>query len=124
MDVRADFYMPSHHPVVEGKLDCQSYHNIHGTENEFVMGEDSRELCFTCHADKEGLFLFEHEPVNEDCKMCHVPHDPLAQAEALRYRVTIAEQIKSTKKVSIRRNQSLFVLRIITKQFRILLRII
>jgi DmsE family decaheme c-type cytochrome len=78
MDVRADFYMPSHHPVAEGKLDCQSCHNIHGSENEFVMGEDSRELCFTCHADKEGPFLFEHEPVNEDCKMCHAPHGTVA----------------------------------------------
>ncbi len=77
-DVRAEFYMPSHHPVTEGKLDCESCHNIHGTENKFAMGDDSRELCFTCHPDKEGPFMFEHEPVNEDCRMCHSPHGTVA----------------------------------------------
>jgi len=73
-DVRASFYLPSHHPVEEGKMDCTACHSIHGSENKYVMGQDKRELCFTCHADKEGPFLYEHAPVNEECTICHTPH--------------------------------------------------
>jgi DmsE family decaheme c-type cytochrome len=32
------------------------------------------ETCFQCHADKRGPFLWEHQPVNEDCTLCHKPH--------------------------------------------------
>ncbi len=32
------------------------------------------ETCYTCHADKRGPFLWEHQPVNEDCTNCHTPH--------------------------------------------------
>jgi DmsE family decaheme c-type cytochrome len=32
-------------------------------------------VCFTCHADKRGPFVFEHEPVKvEGCESCHTPH--------------------------------------------------
>ncbi len=32
------------------------------------------ETCTTCHAEKRGPFLWEHQPVNEDCTNCHTPH--------------------------------------------------
>jgi DmsE family decaheme c-type cytochrome len=32
------------------------------------------ETCFTCHAEKRGPYLFEHQPVTEDCTNCHTPH--------------------------------------------------
>jgi len=77
-DVRASFYLPSHHPVEEGKMNCETCHSIHGSDNEFVMGHDKRELCFTCHAEKEGPFMYEHDPVNEECSVCHTPHGSIA----------------------------------------------
>jgi len=77
-NVRADFFLPSHHPVAEGKLGCESCHPIHGGENQWVMGQDKRELCFTCHPSKEGPFVFEHDPVNEECSICHQPHGSIA----------------------------------------------
>jgi DmsE family decaheme c-type cytochrome len=77
-DVRAASYMPSHHPVAEGVLTCQDCHNPHGGEVTFAMNDDGRELCFSCHADKEGPFLYEHAPVNEDCMLCHTPHGSVA----------------------------------------------
>ncbi len=77
-NVRADFYLPSHHPVAEGKMSCESCHPIHGGENMWVMGQDKRELCFTCHPSKEGPFVFEHDPVNEECSICHKPHGSVA----------------------------------------------
>ena len=33
------------------------------------------ESCvFTCHAEIEGPFVYEHAPVQEDCMVCHTPH--------------------------------------------------
>jgi DmsE family decaheme c-type cytochrome len=78
-DVRAAFYMPSHHPVEEGKMSCMDCHQIHGSEASFAMiDDDGRQQCFACHVDKEGPFLFEHDPVNEDCGVCHQPHGSVA----------------------------------------------
>ena len=77
-DVRAASFMPSHHPIAEGKIDCQDCHNVHGGTVEFAMGEETRELCFSCHADKEGPFVFEHAPATEDCMICHAAHGSVA----------------------------------------------
>jgi DmsE family decaheme c-type cytochrome len=43
------------------------------------------ETCYTCHADKRGPFLWEHQPVSEDCTLCHKPHGS-AQAGMLKQR--------------------------------------
>ena len=73
-DVRASFSMPSHHPVAEGKMTCLDCHGVHGNENKLALDDTKRELCFTCHGEMEGPFVYEHVPVNEDCGMCHSPH--------------------------------------------------
>jgi DmsE family decaheme c-type cytochrome len=32
-------------------------------------------VCFKCHVDKAGPFVFEHAPVKtEGCVTCHAPH--------------------------------------------------
>ena len=54
--------MPSHHPIAEGKLDCQDCHNIHGGSTSFVQDFSKNELCYSCHAEKEGPFVYEHSP--------------------------------------------------------------
>jgi DmsE family decaheme c-type cytochrome len=65
----------SHHPLREGKMDCTSCHNPHGTASaKLVKGLSNRELCFTCHAEKRGPFIFQHPPVMDDCFNCHRPH--------------------------------------------------
>jgi len=75
---RAAGYMPSHHPVAEGKLECNDCHDVHGGSGTFVMDGSVREKCFQCHAGMEGPFLFEHPPVAEDCSICHTPHGSVA----------------------------------------------
>jgi DmsE family decaheme c-type cytochrome len=70
--------MPSHHPIAEGKISCLDCHNAHGGSVSFTLDDSGRELCFSCHAEKEGPFLFEHAPVNEDCMLCHAPHGTVA----------------------------------------------
>ena len=76
--VRAAFVMPSHHPVREGMLDCSDCHAPHGGTVSLTHEGSGRELCFSCHADKEGPFVYEHAPANEDCMLCHTPHGSVA----------------------------------------------
>jgi DmsE family decaheme c-type cytochrome len=77
-DVRAQTMMPSHHPIAEGKMDCSDCHNPHGGSVALTQDGTGRELCFSCHADKEGPFVYEHAPVSEDCGFCHTPHGSVA----------------------------------------------
>ncbi len=54
-------------PVREGKLQCSSCHNPHGTITEKLIAENSvNELCYRCHLDKRGPFLGENPPVREN----------------------------------------------------------
>jgi len=32
------------------------------------------ETCYTCHMEKRGPFVRSHQPVTEDCTICHNPH--------------------------------------------------
>ncbi|MFZ5447579.1 MAG: DmsE family decaheme c-type cytochrome [Thermodesulfobacteriota bacterium] len=65
----------SHHPMREGKMNCSSCHNPHGTVSpKLVKAISTRELCFNCHAQYRGPFVFQHPPVMEDCFNCHQPH--------------------------------------------------
>ena len=78
-DVVASFQLPSHHPVREGKMDCASCHDVHNSREQLLRtSQRSNDLCYSCHQDKEGPFIFEHEPVVEDCRTCHVPHGAVA----------------------------------------------
>jgi DmsE family decaheme c-type cytochrome len=65
----------AHMPVREGKLQCSSCHNVHGTITEKLIPEDSiNENCYRCHVEKRGPFLWEHAPAKESCLNCHRPH--------------------------------------------------
>lgn len=65
----------SHMPMREGKLDCVSCHNPHGSPTEKLLkGNSVNDVCYSCHAEKRGPFLFEHAPVEESCGNCHDAH--------------------------------------------------
>ena len=65
----------SHHPIAEGKVKCSDCHNSHGTLSTKMLTEDStNQLCYRCHAEKRGPFVWEHPPVAENCATCHEPH--------------------------------------------------
>jgi predicted CXXCH cytochrome family protein len=78
LETRAQFNLPNHHPVPEGKMSCADCHNPHkgsiikggGATN--VMGRN--ETCFQCHTEQRGPFVFEHEALREGCTSCHIPH--------------------------------------------------
>jgi len=66
----------AHMPVREGKLQCTSCHNPHGSTNERLLrvGDSIGELCTSCHAEKRGPYLWEHAPAQDGCVTCHDPH--------------------------------------------------
>lgn len=78
-DVVARTQLPSHHPVREGSMTCAACHDVHSA-NEAALRTKQRvnDLCYTCHQAVEGPFIFEHQPVQEDCRSCHDPHGTVA----------------------------------------------
>jgi len=74
-DKRADAMRASHHPVREGRISCLDCHDPHGTASGGNIKADSvNELCYQCHTEKRGPFIWEHAPVRESCLNCHTPH--------------------------------------------------
>lgn len=74
---KADFAKPYHHRVEEGLIQCSDCHNAHGTATiRQVRTLPSGDfVCYKCHADKQGPFVYEHVPVKtEGCGSCHTPH--------------------------------------------------
>ena len=72
---RAETHKISTHPLNAEKLACSGCHNLHGSAGPKLLKKNTvNETCWTCHADKRGPFLFEHQPVVEDCTNCHTPH--------------------------------------------------
>ena len=62
-------------PVHEDKMACPSCHNPHGSPTERLIAASSvNEVCFGCHPEKRGPFLWQHAPVVENCANCHDPH--------------------------------------------------
>jgi DmsE family decaheme c-type cytochrome len=65
-----------HMPLREGRMDCASCHNPHGSTNTRMLkiGNWVNETCVSCHTEKRGPFLWDHAPVREACNTCHDPH--------------------------------------------------
>jgi DmsE family decaheme c-type cytochrome len=81
-----DLFKPSHHPLREGKMACTSCHAPHGsTAPAQLVNNTVTETCTSCHAEYRGPFLWEHQPVAEDCSNCHDAHGS-AQATLLKAR--------------------------------------
>jgi DmsE family decaheme c-type cytochrome len=66
----------AHMPVQEGKMECSTCHNPHGSSNvkNLRVGNYVNESCVSCHTEKRGPFLFEHAAGRESCVSCHDPH--------------------------------------------------
>jgi DmsE family decaheme c-type cytochrome len=74
---KAEFAMPFHHRVNEGLIQCSDCHNPHGTEGlkQVRMASTQDQVCYKCHIDKQGPFVYEHPPLKIDgCTSCHTVH--------------------------------------------------
>ena len=74
-DVRAMSFEYSHHPIREGKVVCSDCHNPMGGHGPYQLKQFTvNQTCYQCHADKRGPYLWEHQPVRDNCTNCHNPH--------------------------------------------------
>ncbi|MDP9268959.1 MAG: DmsE family decaheme c-type cytochrome [Acidobacteriota bacterium] len=77
LETKPDFSKPFHHRVNEGLVKCSDCHNPHGgfLNKQLRSTAAQDQVCFGCHAEKAGPFVFEHAPVKtEGCVACHTPH--------------------------------------------------
>lgn len=76
-ETKPEFSKPFRHRVNEGLAECTDCHNAHGgfltKQLRATASQDA--VCFKCHVDKVGPFVYEHAPVKtEGCVSCHTPH--------------------------------------------------
>ena len=50
----AQNHLPSHHPIMEGKMVCSDCHDPHGQLEKNLKAETINQLCYKCHAEKTG----------------------------------------------------------------------
>lgn len=76
-DVRAKMSLPSHHPVLEGKVNCVDCHDPHGDDilqPKALAVTRMNDKCGQCHRDKVEPKVFEHLALREGCTVCHDVH--------------------------------------------------
>ncbi len=78
LEVHAEFNLPQHHPVREGKMNCVQCHDPHGADIMKTSGGLAmarlNEQCAGCHREQSKRVVFEHEALREGCTACHQPH--------------------------------------------------
>ncbi|HKM89288.1 MAG TPA: DmsE family decaheme c-type cytochrome, partial [Candidatus Acidoferrales bacterium] len=77
IEIKQQFSRTFHHRVNEGLVRCTDCHNPHGGTLARQLRASSAEdtVCFKCHSDKAGPFVYEHQVVKiEGCVSCHIPH--------------------------------------------------
>jgi DmsE family decaheme c-type cytochrome len=72
---RMEINLPSHMPIREGLMTCTDCHNSHGGPYPHqLIRATVNEVCYQCHAERRGPFLWPHPPVMINCLNCHTPH--------------------------------------------------
>jgi len=77
VDIRGKFQLQHHHPVSEQWMSCTDCHDLHGEDAKAwsaVSVLRPGEICFKCHKEQKGPFVFEHDPMRDGCQVCHDPH--------------------------------------------------
>ncbi len=77
LEVQAEFHLPQHHPVLEGKMNCVQCHDPHGMDIMKPTGLAMARLndtCAQCHREQTKPVTFEHAALREGCTVCHNPH--------------------------------------------------
>lgn len=72
---RMQINLMSHMPISEGLMQCTDCHNPHGGPYPHQLRAATvNEVCYKCHTERRGPFLWTHPPVATDCLNCHTPH--------------------------------------------------
>lgn len=78
LQTQAEFHLPQHHPVTEGRMNCVQCHDPHGLDimkpaRGLAMAR-LNESCAGCHREQTKPVVYEHEAMREGCTVCHQPH--------------------------------------------------
>jgi DmsE family decaheme c-type cytochrome len=93
---RSDFQKTSSHPVRQGLMACSDCHKPHGSSGPAMLAQPTlNQTCYMCHADKRGPLLWEHEPVTEDCSLCHNAHGSVRAALLVKNPPQLCQQCHS-----------------------------
>ena len=80
LDKKMEINLPSHMPLREGLMTCTDCHNPHGGPYpHHLRAATVNQVCYRCHAEKRGPFLWMHAPVAMNCLNCHLPHGSVNQ---------------------------------------------
>ncbi len=78
LETHAEFNLPQHHPVLEGKMNCVQCHDPHGMDimkpAGGLMMARGNQTCAQCHREQARPRVFEHPALREGCIVCHQPH--------------------------------------------------
>jgi DmsE family decaheme c-type cytochrome len=58
-------------------VSCADCHNSHSPDSKswsLTSFSDTNQVCYKCHAEQRGPFVFEHEAMREGCTICHMVH--------------------------------------------------
>lgn len=77
LETKQQFTRTFHHKVNEGLVKCTDCHNQHGgflTRQLRATSTGQDVVCYKCHTDKQGPFVYQHHAIVEGCVACHTPH--------------------------------------------------
>jgi len=93
VDVRAKTLRQHGHPLRHGQMNCSDCHQPHEPAGEAELRQFTvNDNCYTCHAEKRGPFLWEHEPVFEQCTVCHDAHGSIHPGALVRRAPQLCQQ--------------------------------
>ncbi|HTD87781.1 MAG TPA: cytochrome c3 family protein [Candidatus Binatia bacterium] len=90
VEIHAQFKLPQHHPVLEGRMNCVQCHDPHGGDimkasHRTALGVRAatgmarlNESCGECHREQARPMIYHHEALREGCIICHQPHGSIA----------------------------------------------
>ncbi|HEX3718982.1 MAG TPA: cytochrome c3 family protein [Verrucomicrobiae bacterium] len=78
LETEAQFHLPQHHQVLEGRMNCIQCHDPHGMDIMKPSGGLAMarrdQSCAQCHRAQARPFVFEHDALREGCATCHESH--------------------------------------------------
>ena len=79
-EVRREFRLPDHHPVLEGVMVCSECRLLHYQRPDRFSLFETNSACVSCHGEFRGPFPYEHQAMVDystesgSCLNCHEPH--------------------------------------------------